>query len=285
MLSITGWMLVATGFTGALSARFVFDLLAKKAGFGSKTSIHLAPAGGASSVLAGLIAKARKEVLMIIPAPRARQVVESLINACKKGVHVELLIDPAAPKVCPGECEMLRQAGATLLFDPEHSPIVGTQLLIDHKTVALGAIRSGAPGEPDGLDNLTVLKGQPEEVNQFRDFFTTHKGHAQNLFAPAALAAAQAPAAPKPAAPVPQPQASVQTHPQTIQQPISQAQTPPVTQATINPNDPASLLQAAREAAARGDQNRAAAYLEAAKNADRRMQEAAAAASGVRMSA
>ena len=112
MLSITGWMLVATGFTGALSARFVFDLLAKKAGFGSNTSIHLAPAGGTSSVLAGLIAKARKEVLLIIPAPRARQVVESLINACKKGVHVELLIDPAAPKVCPGECEMLRQAGA-----------------------------------------------------------------------------------------------------------------------------------------------------------------------------
>lgn len=282
MLSITGWMLVATGFTGALSARFVFDLLAKKAGFGSKTSIHLAPAGGTSSVLAGLIAKARKEVLLIIPAPRARQVVESLINACKKGVHVELLIDPAAPKVCPGECEMLRQAGATLLFDPDHSPIVGTQALIDHKTVALGAIRSGAPGEPDGLDNLTVLKGQPEEVNQFRDFFTTHKGHAQNLFAPAAQ---QAPAAPKPTAPVVQPQAPAQNQPQIIQQPISQPQAPPAQQATINPNDPASLLQAAREAAARGDQNRAAAYLEAAKNADRRMQEAAAAASGVRMPA
>ena len=281
MLSITGWMLVATGFTGALSARFVFDLLAKKAGFGSKTSIHLAPAGGTSSVLAGLIAKARKEVLLIIPAPRARQVVESLINACKKGVHVELLIDPAAPKVCPGECEMLRQAGATLLFDPDHSPIVGTQALIDHKTVALGAIRSGALGEPDGLDNLTVLKGQPEEVNQFRDFFTTHKGHAQNLFAPAAQ---QTPAAPKPTAPVVQPQAPAQNQPQIIQQPISQPQAS-AQQATINPNDPASLLQAAREAAARGDQNRAAAYLEAAKNADRRMQEAAAAASGVRMPA
>jgi outer membrane biosynthesis protein TonB len=177
---------------------------------------------------------------------------------------------------------MLRQAGATLLFDPDHSPIVGTQALIDHKTVALGAIRSGAPGEPDGLDNLTVLKGQPEEVNQFRDFFTTHKGHAQNLFAPAAQ---QTPAAPKPTAPVVQPQAPAQTQPQIIQQPISQPQAPPAQQATINPNDPASLLQAAREAAARGDQNRAAAYLEAAKNADRRMQEAAAAASGVRMPA
>jgi outer membrane biosynthesis protein TonB len=176
---------------------------------------------------------------------------------------------------------MLRQAGATLLFDPDHSPIVGTQALIDHKTVALGAIRSGAPGEPDGLDNLTVLKGQPEEVNQFRDFFTTHKGHAQNLFAPAAQ---QAPAAPKPTAPVVQPQAPAQNQPQIIQQPISQPQAS-AQQATINPNDPASLLQAAREAAARGDQNRAAAYLEAAKNADRRMQEAAAAASGVRMPA
>lgn len=282
MLSTTGWMLVATGFTGALSVRFAFDLLAKKAGFGSKTSIHLAPTGGTSALLAGMIAKARKEVLMIIPAPRARQVVESLINACKKGVHVELLIDPAAPKVCPGECEMLRQAGATLLFDPEHSPIVGTQALVDHKTVVLGAIRSGAPGEPDGLDNLTVLTGQPDEVNQFRDFFTKHKGHAQNLFAPAV----QAPAAAKPVAAAPAQQAPVASQPQIIQQPVVQPQAqaaPAVTQTTINPNDPASLLQAAREAAARGDQNRAAAYLEAAKNADRRMQEASAA--GVRISA
>ena len=60
---------------------------------------------------------------------------------------------------------------------------------------------------------------------------------------------------------------------------------PAPTQTVINPNDPRSLLEAAREAAARGDQNRAAAYLEAAKNADKRLQEAAQANAGMRVSA
>ena len=286
MLSTTGWMLVATGFTGAMTLRFALGLLGKKLGLGATTKVHLAPAGGVSSVLAGLIGKARREVLMILPAPRSRSLVEALINASKRGALVELLIDPAAPKVCPGECEMLRQAGVTLLFDPEHAPVVGTHLLVDHKTLAIGAARSGAHGDPDGIDNMTVLTGQAEEANQFRDFFSTHKGHAQNLFAPPS------------AAPAPPQQAAIQQAP--IQQapapqpapvaqqsfaPAAPAPQPAPTQTVINPNDPRSLLEAAREAAARGDQNRAAAYLEAAKNADKRLQEAAQANAGMRVSA
>ena len=67
--------------------------------------------------------------------------------------------------------------------------------------------------------------------------------------------------------------------------PAAPAPQPAPTQIVINPNDPRSLLEAAREAAARGDQNRAAAYLEAAKNADKRLQEAAQANAGMRVSA
>ena len=289
MLSTTGWMLVATGFTGALSFRFALGLLGKKLGLGATTKVHLAPAGGVSNVLAGLIGKARREVLMILPAPRSRALVEALVNASKRGALVELLIDPAAPKVCPGECEMLRQAGATLLFDPEHAPVVGTHLLVDHKTLAIGAARSGAHGDPDGIDNLTVLTGQADEANQFRDFFSTHKGHAQNLFA-APAAASQQPQAPIQQMPVQQaaaPQPSPAAQQVFAPPPSAPAPQPAPTQMTINPHDPRSLLEAARDAAARGDQNRAAAYLEAAKNADKRLQEAALAQanSGIRASA
>lgn len=284
MLSTTGWMLVATGFTGALSFRFALGLLGRKLGLGATTKVHLAPAGGVSNVLAGLIGKARREVLMILPAPRSRALVEALINASKRGALVELLIDPAAPKVCPGECEMLRQAGATLLFDPEHAPVVGTHLLVDHKTLAIGAARSGAHGDPDGIDNLTVLTGQADEANHFRDFFSTHKGHAQNLFTAAAGASQQAQA---PIQQVPAPQASPVAQQVFAPPPAAPAPQPAPAQITINPHDPRSLLEAARDAAARGDQNRAAAYLEAAKNADKRLQEAAAAqaSSGIRASA
>lgn len=285
MLSTTGWMLVATGFTGALSLRFALGALGKKIGLGATTKVHLAPAGGVSTVLAGLIGKARREVLMILPAPRSRPLVDALVNASKRGALVELLIDPAAPKVCPGECEMLRQAGVTLFFDPEHAPVVGTHLLVDHKTLAIGAARSGAHGDPDGIDNMTVLTGQADEANQFRDFFSTHKGHAQNLFASAGTVSQQpqAPIQPAPAPHVPVPQPSTVAQQPVAQQPAA-PQSPP-TQTVINPNDPRSLLEAAREAAARGDQNRAAAYLEAAKNADRRLQEAAQANAGMRASA
>jgi hypothetical protein len=279
MFSTTGWMLVATGFTGALTLRFALGIAAKKLGLGAGTTVHLAPPGGVSSVLCGLISKARREVLMVLPAPRSKPLVEALISASKRGALVELLIDPAAPKVCPGECEMLRQAGAALYFDPEHAPVVGTHLLVDHNVLAVGAARSGAQGDPDGIDNMTVLSGQAEQANQFRDFFTVHKGHAQNLFA--SPATTQQTPQTQPQQSVPQPVAIPQPQPAP-----AIAQSAP-TQPMINPNDPRSLLEAAREAAARGDQNRAAAYLEAAKNADRRLQEAAAAQAnaGIRVSA
>lgn len=285
MLSTTGWMLVATGFTGALSLRFALGILGRKLGLGATTQAHLAPAGGVPSVLAGLISKARREVLMVLPAPRSRLLVDALASASKRGALVEILIDPAAPKVCPGECEVLRQSGVTLMVDPDHAPVVGTQLLVDHKILALGAARSGAHGDPDGIDNLTVLSGQAEAANQFRDFFSTHKGHAHKLSGSNNSSQAQAPVsqaamAPQqgyshpPTAPAHQPAPAAQP---AISQ---QATAPSPAQAVINPNDPKSLLDAAREAAARGDQNRAAAYLEAAKNADRRLQEAAQAQAG-----
>ena len=42
MLSTTGWMLVATGFTGAMTLRFALGLLGKKLGLGATTKVHLA---------------------------------------------------------------------------------------------------------------------------------------------------------------------------------------------------------------------------------------------------
>lgn len=267
MLTPTGWMLVGVGASGAYMAQFLGKMALKPLGLFAGQESYFAPAGGCATVLAAQICKAKKEVLLLAPSLQSKGLLEALVGAAGRGVAVEVLLPQGAEKSSGAEIQALVGAGGCPYIGQE-SRVMSTVLLVDHHILAAGSVNQNNPGEPGVIEHLHVWKGNNDLNNKHRELITNHKSQARPLGEPKA-AAAPAPA------PAPAPAAYNAPSPQ-----VSHAAIPGLPPG-IDPNNPGQLLQAAREAAGRGDQTTAAALLEAAKQANQRLQTAG----GVRVSA
>lgn len=265
MLTPTGWMLVGVGATGFFMAQFLGKLALKPLGFFNGQENYFAPAGGCATVLAAQICKAKKEVLLLAPSLQSKGLLEALVGAAGRGVAVEVLLPQGAEKTSGAEIQALIGSGGCPYIGQE-SRFMSTMLLVDHKILAVGGVNQNNPGEPGVIEHLHVWKGNADLNSKHRELITNHKGQARPLAEPKAIAPPKTAAAP-----------AAQNTPFTQPAQSSIPGLPP----GINPNDPGALLQAAREAAGRGDQASAAALLEAAKQANQRIQMPA----GVRVSA
>ena len=122
----------------------------------------------------------------------------------------------------------------------------------DYATAILRGATSTAPAT---LGTVTVSNG-----NKRRELISNHNMQARPLGSPRGLE------------PIGQPQQAPQQATQIFQNPLTSQPAGQTIPAGIDQNNPGALLAAAREAAGRGDQAMAAALLEAAKQANQRMQ-------------
>ena len=269
MLTPTGWMLVGVGASGALMAQFLGKMALKPLGFFAGQESYFAPAGGCATVLAAQICKAKKEVLLLAPSLQSKGILEALVGAAGRGVAVEVLLPQGAEKSSGSEIQALVGAGGCPYIGQE-SRVMSTVLLVDHRILAAGSVNQNNPGEPGVIEHLHVWKGNNDLNNKHRELISNHKSQARPLGEPKGMSApAQA--------------ASTSPAPAAYSAPAAQPAHSPIPGLPpgIDPNNPGQLLQAAREAAGRGDQTTAAALLEAAKQANQRLQTAG----GVRVSA
>ena len=259
MLTTTGWMLVGMGFTGAMALQIIGKALLRPLGLLGGIESFFAPAGGCASVLASQVAKAKKEVLLLTPSLQSKALLEALLGAAGKGVSVEILLPSGQEKSSAGEISALVGAGACP-FLAQESRILSTVLLVDHKNLAVGSVNQSNPGEPGVLEHLHLWKGDANLNNKHRELISNHKMQARPLGSPRGLE------------PIGQPQQAPQQATQIFQYPMTSQPAGQTIPAGIDQNNPGALLAAAREAAGRGDQAMAAALLEAAKQANQRMQ-------------
>lgn len=265
MLTPIGWMLVGVGATGSLVIQFLGKMALKPLGlFGGQES-YFAPSGGCANILSTQVGKAKREVLLLTPTLQSKGLMEALAGAAGRGVAVEVLLPNGAEKTSGNEIQALLSVGG-MPYIAQESRVMSTILLVDHHILAVGSVNQNNPGEPGVIEHLHVWKGNADLNNKHREFISNHKGQAKPLGEAKPAVPLAKPAAP--AVQAPQPSQSAQ---------VSIPGLPP----GVDPNNPGALLQAAREAAGRGDQAAAAALLEAAKQANQRMQ----VSNGVRVSA
>ncbi|MFO0843444.1 MAG: phospholipase D-like domain-containing protein [Gemmataceae bacterium] len=168
---------IATGFTGALTLRWLFGLLFSRSGSASVTP-HFLPAGGGTATVVEAIAAAKSEVLVLANGFACRPVAQALVDARLRGVSVEVILDVGNETDPGSELHFLVEQGLPPMLDDQHA-VSRNDVVIDGTHVFAGSFTFAPQAEVDGTENLVVVRGDAGAAGAYRRDFLAHKAHAR----------------------------------------------------------------------------------------------------------
>lgn len=168
---ILEYLLLATGFTGALTFLFLFRAFWRLLTAPPTVTPFFAPRGGWSDVLQRELKVARREVLVVARRFRCRPLAKALVDAKLRGLKVEVVLDVRNEKEPDSDLHFFVKEGLTPLLDAGHAVVHHHVVLIDGRTLVLGGLELSQQAETDEVGSLLILKGHPELVRAYRKHF------------------------------------------------------------------------------------------------------------------
>jgi phosphatidylserine/phosphatidylglycerophosphate/cardiolipin synthase-like enzyme len=188
------WLLLATGFTGALTLIFLMRSLYRIFETLPSVTVHFSPKGGATDAVVHELKAARREVLLLAYSFSSKPIAEALIAAKTRGVQVDVILDRSNEQESYSDLPLLLEQGLAPLIDAQHAIAHNKVMVIDQRTLITGSFNFTHQAEGENAENLLVVKGHPELIRSYRENFLVHKAHSQvpsrKVAAPAARSAA-----------------------------------------------------------------------------------------------
>jgi phosphatidylserine/phosphatidylglycerophosphate/cardiolipin synthase-like enzyme len=173
------WLLLATGFTGALTLIHVIRVVSGY--FVAPLSIqwHFSPKSGCTEAVVREIKQAHKEILVQAYSFTSKEIAQGLIQAKGRGVDIEIILDKSNEQETYTELGHLLEQGLHPHIDAHHAIAHNKIIIIDRKTLITGSFNFTHQAEAENAENLVVIKGHPELVKAYCQNFATHKAHSQ----------------------------------------------------------------------------------------------------------
>ncbi|MEY4614264.1 phospholipase D family protein [bacterium] len=173
------WLLIGTGFSGALTFLFLLKKISHIFVTPKAISVHFSPAGGCSDALVNEINKARHEILIQAYSFTSKQISQALVEAKKRRIKLDIILDGSNEREQYTELHFLMENGIHPVIDSHH-PIAHNKIMIfDSKTIATGSFNFTHQAEQNNAENLLILKGHPELVALYKKNFAIHKEHSR----------------------------------------------------------------------------------------------------------
>jgi phosphatidylserine/phosphatidylglycerophosphate/cardiolipin synthase-like enzyme len=173
------WVYIATGFTGAWSLVFLLRAALRKVGWMASHAIFFSPKGGCEAAIVREIKAARREILVQAYSFTADPLTYGLIEAKKRGVHVEIILDKSNEVERYSDLHIFLENGLPPLIDHSHAIAHNKIMVIDRHTVVTGSFNFTNQAENENAENVVILKGNPDVVDQYRKNFLAHKEHSK----------------------------------------------------------------------------------------------------------
>ncbi len=173
------WVLLATGFTGAWTLRFLGRMLVRLFVTPPTTAVFFSPKGGCTEAVLAQLRRARREILVLAYSFTSRPITEALIDAHRRGVKVQIILDHSNEKEAYTDLPHLIQSGLKPLIDSHHAIAHNKIMVIDRRTIITGSFNFTHQAEQENAENLLILQGHPELALRYRQNFFDHQAHAR----------------------------------------------------------------------------------------------------------
>ena len=173
------WVQIGVGFTGALTLVHYFGVLRRKLGHILDIRAFFSPKGGCQEALVNEIKNARREVLVQAYSFTADPLTFGLVDAKKRGVKVEVVLDRSNEVEKYSDLHILLEQGLEPHIDSEHAIAHNKVMIIDQRVVVTGSFNFTNQAEGENAENLLIIRGNAELVRSYRDNFFVHKNHSK----------------------------------------------------------------------------------------------------------
>ncbi|HLW68498.1 MAG TPA: phospholipase D family protein [Gemmataceae bacterium] len=173
------YLLIGVGFTGAFTLRFVARWLGRHLYTVPTIHASFSPKGGCTEIIVNELRKARREILVQAYSFTCPDIAKALIDAKKRGVKVTILLDRSNEKETHSELAILAEHDLWPLIDAHHAIAHNKIMIIDRRTLLTGSFNFTRQAEHENAENLLVLRGHWELIEEYRKNFLAHQEHCQ----------------------------------------------------------------------------------------------------------
>jgi phosphatidylserine/phosphatidylglycerophosphate/cardiolipin synthase-like enzyme len=142
--------------------------------------VFFSPNGGAQEAIVAAIANAKTSVLVQAYSFSALPIAQALIDAHKRGVRVEILLDPTHAEEKKSLDSLVVRAGIPTKVDPEHAKAHNKLMIIDEEIVITGSYNFIPSAEAHNAENLLVITSKELAAAYLRNW-NAHAAHSQPL--------------------------------------------------------------------------------------------------------
>jgi phosphatidylserine/phosphatidylglycerophosphate/cardiolipin synthase-like enzyme len=142
------------------------------------TEVYFSPHGGCTEAIIKQIDQAKSEILVQAYSFTAAPIAKALLDAHKRGVHVEAILDKSQRTERYSSATFLSNAGIPTYIDDKHAIAHNKIMIIDRGTVITGSFNFTKAAEERNAEKLLILHSK-ELAKIYLENWQEHKRHSE----------------------------------------------------------------------------------------------------------
>src|ERR1035437_11010506 len=140
--------------------------------------VFFSPKGGCTEAVVSNLNKATNNVLVQAYSFTSAPIAKALVDAKKRGVKVEVILDKSQRTEKYSEADFLKNSGIPTLIDAQHAIAHNKVMIIDDCIVLTGSFNFTKAAEEHNAENLLVIN-DPALAKQYVENWHAHEQHSE----------------------------------------------------------------------------------------------------------
>lgn len=140
--------------------------------------VYFSPKGGCTKAITDVIGQAKRSILVQAYSFTSYPIAEALIEAAKRGVKVETIVDGKQVHEKKTKLGLLAKGGVITYLDGAHAIAHNKVMIIDGKTVITGSFNFTNAAEEKNAENLLILD-DPALAAEYTGNWQKHQKHSE----------------------------------------------------------------------------------------------------------
>jgi phosphatidylserine/phosphatidylglycerophosphate/cardiolipin synthase-like enzyme len=159
-----------------LASALLLSGCAPEASIPAGVQVYFSPDGGATAAVVDALNHATNTVLVQAYSFTSAPIAEALVNAHRRGVKVEAILDKSQRTEQYSEADFLKHNGIATLIDARHAIAHNKVMILDDYLVLTGSFNFTKAAEQNNAENLLVIN-DPVLAKRYRENWIAHEDH------------------------------------------------------------------------------------------------------------
>ena len=140
--------------------------------------VYFSPDGGCTDAINKVLGQARQEILVQAYSFTSAPIAKALLDAHKKGVKVQVILDKSQRTQKYSSATFLTNAGIPTYIDAKHAIAHNKIMIIDRETVITGSFNFTKAAEEKNAENVLIIRDKAL-AKVYIENWEQHKGHSE----------------------------------------------------------------------------------------------------------